>query len=89
MYQENALSDNISPTLALLAEKHLGLSVSTIDFIHIKESQHETYLADIIDNKFYFDQRIDDMIKKLPISYIYVIVYYTYGPKKLKTWHVI
>ena len=36
MYHANALSDNISPALALLAEKHLGFTVPTTDFIHIK-----------------------------------------------------
>ena len=35
MYQANALSDNNSPLLALLAKKHLGFTVTTTDFIHI------------------------------------------------------
>ena len=48
MYQANALSDNISPALALLAEKYLGFTVPTTDFIHIKETQHESYLGVII-----------------------------------------
>ena len=36
MYQVNALSDNISPTLALLVEKQSGFSVPTTYFINIK-----------------------------------------------------
>ena len=40
MYQANALSDNNFPLLALLAKKHLGFTVSTTDFIQIKETQH-------------------------------------------------
>ena len=35
MYQANALSDNNSPLLALLAKKHLGFAVPTTDFIYI------------------------------------------------------
>ena len=42
MYQANALSDN-SPLLALLARKHIGFTVSSTDFIHIRETQHESY----------------------------------------------
>ena len=38
MFTVNALSDNNSPLLALLAEKHLHLAVPTTDFIHIKET---------------------------------------------------
>ena len=38
MYQAHALSDNISPELALLAEKRLGFTVPTTDFIHIRET---------------------------------------------------
>ena len=38
MYQANALSDNNSPLLALLAKKHLVFAVPTTDFIHIKET---------------------------------------------------
>ena len=64
MYQVNALSDNISPALALLAEKHLGFAVPTTDFIHIKETQQESYLGVLIDNKLSFNQHIDDMSKK-------------------------
>ena len=67
MYQANALSDSNSPLLALLAEKHLGLTVPTTDFIYIKETQYESYLGVIIDNKLSFNQHIDDMSKKLPI----------------------
>ena len=63
MYQANALSDN-SPLLALLARKHLGFTVSFTDFIHIEETQHESYLGVIIDNKLNFNQHIDDMSKK-------------------------
>ena len=40
MYQANALSDNNSPLLALLAKEHLGFTVPTTDFIHIEETQH-------------------------------------------------
>ena len=64
MYQANALSDNNSPLLALLAKKHLGFTVPTTDYIHIKETQHESYLGVIIDNKLNFNQHIDDMSKK-------------------------
>ena len=63
MYQANALSDNISPALALLAEKHLGFTVPTTDFIHIKETQHESYLDVITGNKLSFNQHIDDIKK--------------------------
>ena len=64
MYQANALSDNIYPALTLLAEKHLGFTVPTTDFIHIKETQHESYLGIIIDNKLSLNQHIDDFSKK-------------------------
>ena len=67
MYQANALYDNISPALALLAEKHLGFTVPTTDFIHIKETQHEIYLGVILDNRLSFNQHIDNTSKKLPI----------------------
>ena len=64
MYKVNALSDNISPTLAPLAEKHLGFTVPTTDYIHIKETQHESCLCVIIDNKLSLNQHIDDISKK-------------------------
>ena len=64
MYQANALSDNNSPLLALLARKHLGFTVSSTDFIHIEETQHESYLGVIIDNKLNFNQHIDDISQK-------------------------
>ena len=67
MYQANALSDNNSPLSAFLAKKHLGFTVPSTDFIHIEETQHESYLGVIIDNKLNFNQHIDDMSKKLPI----------------------
>ena len=68
MYQANAISDNNSPLLALLAEKkHLGFTVPTTYFIHIEETQHESYLGAIIDNKLSLNQHIYDMSKKLPI----------------------
>ena len=51
MYQANALSDNNSPLLAKLAEKHLGFTVPTTDFIHINETQHESYLGVMIEKK--------------------------------------
>ena len=51
MHPANALSDNNSPSLALLAEKRLGFSVPTIDFYHIEETQRESYLGVVIDNK--------------------------------------
>ena len=38
-----------------------------IIIIRIKETQHESYLVVIIDNKLNFNQHIDDMSKKLPI----------------------
>ena len=64
MYQANALSDNNSPLLALLAKIHLGFAVPSTDFIHIKETQHESYLGVIIDNELNLNQHIDDMSKK-------------------------
>ena len=54
MYQANALSDNNYPLLALLAKKHLDFTVPTADFIHIEETQHETYLVVVIDNQIKF-----------------------------------
>ena len=63
-YQANALSDNNSPLFALSAEKHLGFTVPTTDFIHIKETQHESYLGVMIDNELCHNQHIDDMSKK-------------------------
>ena len=64
MYQANALSDNNSPLLAKLAEKHLGFTVPTTDFIQINETQHESYLGVMIEKKKNFNQHIDDMSKK-------------------------
>ena len=64
MLQANAVSDNKFPSLAVLAEKHLGFTVSTTYFIHIEERQHERYLGVMIDNKLSFSQHIDDMSKK-------------------------
>ena len=64
MYQASALPDNNSPLLSLLAAKHLGFAVPTTDFIHIKETQHESYLGVVIDNELSFDQHIDDMSQK-------------------------
>ena len=62
--QANALSDNNSPLLVLLAKKHLGFAVPTTDFIHIEETQHKRYLGVILDNKLNFNQHIGDMSKK-------------------------
>ena len=59
MYQANALYDNNSPSLALLA-----FTVPTTDSIHIKETQYESYLGVMNDNKLSFSQCIDDMSKK-------------------------
>ena len=64
IYQANALSDNNSPLLALLARKHLDFTVPTTDFIQVKEAQHESYIGVIIDNELNFNQHIDDMSKK-------------------------
>ena len=64
MYQANALSYNNSPLLALLAKKHLGFTVPTTDFIHIGETQHESYLGVMIDNELNFNQHIDGTSKK-------------------------
>ena len=89
MYHANALSDDNSLLLAFLARKHLGFAVPSTDFIHIKQTQHESYLGDIIDNKLNFNQHIDDMSKKLPICLIYVVVTSTCVLKKLKTQHII
>ena len=47
--------------LALFAEKHLGFTVPITDINHIKETQHESYLSVIIENKFSFIQHIDDL----------------------------
>ena len=59
--QANALSDKISPALALLAVKHFGFSVPTTDFIFLKETQHDSYLCVIADNKLSLNHHIDDM----------------------------
>ena len=67
MYQANDLSDNISPALALLAEKHLGFTVPTTYFINREETQHESYLDVTIDNKLSLNQHIYEMSKKLQI----------------------
>ena len=64
IYQANALSDNNSPLLAPLAKNHLGFTVPSTDFIHIKEAQHESYLGVIIYNELNFNQHIDDMSEK-------------------------
>ena len=63
IYQANVVSDDISPALALLAEKHLGFTVKTTDFFTL-EKQHENYLGVMLDNKLSFDQHIDEMSKK-------------------------
>ena len=89
MYQANALSDNISPALALLAEKHLGFTVPTTNFIHTNEAQHGRYLSVIIDNKLSFNQHIDDMSKKatnLLNLYCHNLIMCS---KEAKTWHII
>ena len=64
MDQANALSDNNSPSLALIAEKYIGLTIPTTDFIHIKETQQECFLGVINDNKSSLNQHIDDISKK-------------------------
>ena len=64
MYQANALSDDIFPALALLAEKHLGFAMPTTYFIHIIETLHKSYLGVVIDNELSFNQHINDMSKK-------------------------
>ena len=64
IHQENALSGNISPALALFAKNHLGFTVPTTGFIRIKEIQHERYL---IDNKLSLNQYIEEMYKNLSI----------------------
>ena len=64
IYQVNALSDNISPALALLTEKYLCFTVPTTDFTHIEETLHESYLSAMINNKSSFDKHIGDMLKK-------------------------
>ena len=51
MYQANASSDNNSPAVALLDAKHIGFSVPTTDFIQTEETQNESYLDVIFDNK--------------------------------------
>ena len=55
---------SFSPLLALLAKKHFGFTVPSTDFIDIKETQHESYLGVVIDNKLNFNQHVDDMPKK-------------------------
>ena len=86
MYQANALSDNNSPLLALLAKKHLHFTVPSTDLINIKETQHESHLGVIIDNKLSFNQHIDDMsqidTKFAKSSQIYVVVTFTCVLKK-------
>ena len=57
----NALSDNISPAMALLAEIHRLFSANHI-FYSNREKQHKSYL--LFDNKLSFNQHIDDMSKK-------------------------
>ena len=49
MYQANVLSDNNFPLLALIAETHLGFTVPTTHFIHMKETNHESYLGAMLD----------------------------------------
>ena len=44
MYQVNALSDNNSPLLALLAERNFVFSVPTTDFIQLKTTRCYDYL---------------------------------------------
>ena len=51
IYTANAFSDYISQALALLAEKRFGFSVPTSDFIHMKETQHESNLNVKVDHK--------------------------------------
>ena len=43
MCQANAIFDNNSPLLVLLARKHLRFTAPTTDFIHIEEKQHGSY----------------------------------------------
>ena len=84
MYQVNAISDNISAALALLAEKNLGSTVPTTDFINIKETQHESYMGVIIDNKLCFNQHIDDMSKTVTNLYNLYYCYLHTCPKEVK-----
>ena len=63
IYQANVVSDDFSPALVLLAEKHLGFMVITTDFFTL-EKQHENSLGVMLDNESCFDQHIDEMSKK-------------------------
>ena len=54
----------VSSALVLLAEKILGFSEPTTYFIHIKETQHESYVGALIDNKLSLNQHIGDISKK-------------------------
>ena len=63
----NELSGTISPAMALLAKKHLHFLVQNLDFDQIEETQHESYLGAIFDNKLTFNQHTNKMTKKLPI----------------------
>ena len=87
MYQANALSDNISSALVLLAEKHLGFSVPTTDFIPIRGT-HKIYLVVGIDNKLRFKQNIDRMSIKQTICSISFFVTFTCVQMKLKIQHI-
>ena len=63
MYQANALSDNISSALALLAEKYRLFSANHRFYSH-KRTQLQRYLCVIIDNELGFSQHIVDMTIK-------------------------
>ena len=64
MDQSNALSDSSSPSLDVLAEKYFGLAIPITDFCHIEETQHESYLGVVNDNKLSINQHIYDISKK-------------------------
>ena len=89
MCQENAIFDNDSPLLVLLARKHLRFTAPTSDFFHIEETQHGRYLDAMIYNKFSFSQCIDDMSKKATNQLNLCRVAFTCVLKKIKTRHIV
>ena len=64
MYKTNVLFDNIYHALSQLAGKHLCISLPTTGFIHIMETQHESYLGVIIDSELSLSKHIDDMSQR-------------------------
>ena len=76
IYQLNSLSDSIPPVLALLAEKHLGFSLPTTNFIQIQETQNKRYLCVISDNKLSFNQYIGEVSKSYQSRVLFIQVFH-------------